>query len=104
MENVRTGSVGQLPHQADDDRRIDAAGEKRPQRHFALQAELDGRRQAALRNCVAYSRGGSRSSRSKSGLPVAAAPRAGRRDRRRRWPGGSLRMPRKIVRGCGTYW
>ena len=37
------GAAGKLPHEAHDDRRIDAAGEERPQRHVALQAGLDRR-------------------------------------------------------------
>ena len=35
----------QFCHQPDDDRRIDAAGEKRPERHVALQPLLHGGRQ-----------------------------------------------------------
>ena len=45
MQNVRTGSAASFRHQPDDDRRVDPAGEKRPQRHVALQSHLDRRSQ-----------------------------------------------------------
>ena len=61
------------------------------------------RQQARATRSTQSSSGSAARRASKRELPVALARDAGRPARRATWPGGSLWMPAKIVRGAGTY-